>query len=388
MPRTHTGLRQALALAASAGLITVGSVALATSASAAPHRDGDGGRAVFVLDDDPAGNGVIAFSRAADGTLTRGSTYATGGLGIRQSGAAADPLASQGALTFDRERGLLYAVNGGSNTITVFAVDGAHLHRLQVISSGGTLPSSIALRGDVVYVLNAGGDASIAGFRVEGRRLHPITGSVRSLGLGNPANPNFLKSPAQVALTPDGRHVVVTTKTGGTVIVWNLAGNDRPFGTATVTTVGAVPFALDFDRHGHLLLVNAAGTLSSWSVQDDGSLTVVAAPVAEFGTAACWITTSGRYAYVANAGSGTVSGFSISRDGTLTLLSPVDGVSATTGPGPIDLDASHGVLYVENGGNGSISSFRIGADGSLSPIETVTGLTVGATTGAEGLVAS
>ncbi|HSN05774.1 MAG TPA: hypothetical protein VLV82_00370, partial [Candidatus Angelobacter sp.] len=154
-----------------------------------------------------------------------------------------------------------------------------------------------------------------------------------------------------------------------------------------VTTVDGVPFAMDFDRAGRLLLVNAAGTLSSWTVGADGTLTTVAAPVPDFGAAACWIATTGGYAYVANAGSGTLSGYAVGADGSLALLA-TGGVSATTGPGPIDVAASDGVLYVENGGDSSVSAFAVGADGSLTPVGTVTGLTAGGGTGIEGLAAS
>jgi hypothetical protein len=48
-----------------------------------------------------------------------------------------DPLSSQGSLTFDRRRGLLYAVNAGSDTVSVFAVRGTTLRLMQVIASGG-----------------------------------------------------------------------------------------------------------------------------------------------------------------------------------------------------------------------------------------------------------
>ena len=74
------------------------------------------------------------------------------------------------------------------------------------------------------------------------------------------------------------------------------------------------------------------------------------------------------------------------RDGSLGLLAP-DGVSATTGPGPIDVAAADGVLYVENGGDGSLSGYAVGADGALTPVGTVTGLTPDGGTGIEGLVA-
>ena len=79
------------------------------------------------------------------------------------TGAAVDFLASQGSLAYDREDGLLYAVNAGTNTVTVFTVPGDRLVRHQVISSGGSFPVSIAVRGHVVYVLNARDGGSVQG---------------------------------------------------------------------------------------------------------------------------------------------------------------------------------------------------------------------------------
>lgn len=392
-PFLSGALRRTAAVAVSAGLVAAGSLAAAASASAAPgvvgttqSHAGDG-HAVFVLTDDPGGNGVIAFARGRSGALTRGATYPTGGLGARLTGAVVDPLASQGAMTYDPEHRLLFAVNAGSDTLTVFTVDGSHLHAVQVLGSGGHFPVSVSIAHGVVFVLNAGNDATIAGFRVRGGLLRPINQSVRSLGLSNPANPNFLKSPAEVALTPDGRNVVVTTKTNGTVLVWALDRDGRPSLTPTVNKVGAVPFAVAFDRHGRLLLADAAGTLASYVVGRGGVLALVSGPVADFNAATCWLVVAGGNAYATNAGSATISGFAIGKNGSVSLLDP-NGVSASTGPGPIDLAVADGWLYAENGGNGSLSSYRIGADGSLSPTGTITGLTVSGGTGVEGIVAS
>ncbi len=103
--------------------------------------------AVFVQTDNIAGNQVVAYHRAPDGTLTATGTYATGGLGGILAGSVVDHLASQGSLTYDQRHGLLYAVNAGSNTVSVFSVRGDRLTLIQVLASGGTFPVSIAVHG-------------------------------------------------------------------------------------------------------------------------------------------------------------------------------------------------------------------------------------------------
>ena len=77
-----------------------------------------------------------------------------------------DHLASQGSLTYDRQDGLLFAVNAASNTISVFGVFGDRLALRQVLASGGSFPVSIAVADGLVYVLNAEEGGSVQGFRV------------------------------------------------------------------------------------------------------------------------------------------------------------------------------------------------------------------------------
>lgn len=151
-------IRTGLAALAAGALTTVfaGAVGAATPRTGA-HRPAaarfDPGRddkAVFVQTDNTAGNQIVAYDRAPDGSLAQAGTYATGGLGGQLTGSVVDHLASQGSLVFSERRDSLYAVNAGSNTVSVFAVRGDRLSLRQVIGSGGTFPVSIAVRGNLV----------------------------------------------------------------------------------------------------------------------------------------------------------------------------------------------------------------------------------------------
>ena len=98
----------------------LGAFALAPAASASePNHTGPQStdHAVFVQTNDSAGNGVIAYSRASNGSLHWAGQYATGGLGGSEAGAAVDPLASQGSLTYDGRDRLLFVVNAGSDNV-------------------------------------------------------------------------------------------------------------------------------------------------------------------------------------------------------------------------------------------------------------------------------
>ena len=141
--------------------------------------------AVFVQTDNTAGNQVVAYNRADNGTLTLAATYNTGGLGGVLNGSAVDHLASQGSLAYNQRDGSLYAVNAGSNTVSVFSVTGDHLSLRQVVGSGGVFPVSVAVHGDLVYVLNAENGGSVQGY-VAFRSPLPAPRIESQPGLDNP----------------------------------------------------------------------------------------------------------------------------------------------------------------------------------------------------------
>jgi 6-phosphogluconolactonase (cycloisomerase 2 family) len=357
---------------------SLGSLALLFGAVGAAHAEvghnAAAPQAVYIQTNDPSGNSVIVYNRNDDGTLTQAGSYATGGNGGKQTGAVVDPLASQGSLAYDADAHLLLVTNGGSDTVSVFGVDGSSLTLRQVVSSGGAFPSSIGVHGDLAYVLDTGKDANVAGYRIAGGQLHPIAGSSRALGISNDNPPAFLASPGQVGFTPDGAHVVVTTKATGTIDVFAVGADGRLSAVTSNPPAGQVPFAFSFDAAGHLVVVEAmTNSVSTYTVNADNTITTVSGPVTDGQAAACWIAGAGNGTfYVANAGSGTLSRFAVDGAGTVTLAS---GTTPTAG-GPIDLAISSDghFVYSENGGAGTIDEFRVEADGSLTAIGQIKGL--------------
>jgi hypothetical protein len=90
---------------------------------AAPSRSQSAQAAggVFVSTNGLNGNAVVAFARAADGSLAPTGTFATGGTGI---GGVGDPLASQFAVALSTSAKFLLVANAGSNDVSSFAVSG------------------------------------------------------------------------------------------------------------------------------------------------------------------------------------------------------------------------------------------------------------------------
>jgi hypothetical protein len=205
---------------------------------------------------------------------------------------------------------------------------------------------------------------------------------------------------AQPGDAQPGAVYTLTNGTGGNaVIAFRRAvdGTLTPIGTFTTGGVGtggtidplvsqyAVVLAADHDalfavdagsdevssfRVGPDGALALAGTVSSYALGLDGSLSPITASLSTSGRAACWvtITADGRFAYVTNAGTSTVAGFAIGAAGQLTALSP-GAATGTSGTGatPIDLDhVGSRFLYVLEAGTGTIGTFDIGAAGALT----------------------
>lgn len=199
---------------ASAGEVSRGHDDAGSAKAGADH-------AVFVQGNELDGNTIRVFKRAQDGGLSSAGTYATGGKGGDQVDAPTDSLASQGSLVYDDRSGLLLAVN-------------------------------------------AGGAGSVQGFRITAKGLEPLRDAHRSLGLGNRKVPLFSSSPGQVAFTPGGRELVVTTKSANTVEVFPMTRDGRPARRAVVNdSAGAVPFAITFDKAGRMLVAEAKESMVS-----------------------------------------------------------------------------------------------------------------------------
>ncbi|MCU1658775.1 MAG: hypothetical protein JWO57_3431 [Pseudonocardiales bacterium] len=377
-------IRTRVVLAGVGGTVAAAGLLAGPAAAAAPavHRHGHPS-AVFVLANQAGGNTVAVYDRGSDGTLAAAGRYATGGTGGSLTGSVVDHLASQGALTYDRARQLLYAVNAGSNSVTEFAVHGDRLQRLQVIGSGGTFPVSVATHGRMVYVLNARDGGSIQGFLRVGDRLVRVPERHRSLGLDPAATPEFVSTPGEVAFSPRGDHLIVTTKANGNQIdVFNLSSTGRPSAKPVVTLDPAnVPFAVAFDRTGRLDVSEAGpNAVSTWVLHHDGSLTFVDR-VATGGAATCWIVGNGTQLYADSAGSATVSTFDVTRSGL------VNRATTSTHGGTIDATISSDGrnLYAQTGADGTVDVFTIGPGGSLHAVGSVI---VPGTIGGEGIAST
>jgi 6-phosphogluconolactonase len=354
--------------------VLLASLAAVTAAQASNSNQSG---AVYTLTNSPAGNAVSVFDRAADGSLTAAGSFATGGTGTGGG------LGSQGALALSDNGNLVFAVNAGSNSVSEFAVQPQGLQLVGTVASGGTLPISLTVHGNLVYVLNAGGAGNISGFTVDSNGLTPLVGSTQPLSSAG-------AGPAEVLFSPDGRTLVVTEKNARHIDTYAVGPSGIAAAPIVSASAGVTPFGFDFDKAGHLLVSEAgSNSASSYTVGAAGVNVITGALSTNGQRGVCWLIASknGKYAYTVNAGSGTITGFSVAADGSLALLDP-SGVSANLGAGSHPLDpavSGNGrFLYNLTDGNHAITGFQIGEDGSLTQVSVTNGLPAGAA----GIVAS
>jgi 6-phosphogluconolactonase len=358
-----------LALAACADAPAAPDGPSGSRASAAPNSPsltlgddgGDRPGAVYTLTNAAGANGVIAFHRAPDGSLTPLGTFATGGRG---AGGAIDPLESQFAVVLDAGHEALFAVDAGSDQVSSFRVgaEGA-LTLVGTVASGGTRPNSLAVHGDLLYALNTG-DNTLTGFHVAaGARLVALPQTARSLAPG-------AAGAAAIRFTPDGRFLVVAERTSNRLEVFAVREDGRLEEPVITPGNGAASFGFDITARGQPIVSETQGSLTSYALGADGALTVITGSIPTGGLAPCWVTITGdgRFAYTTNSASNTLSGFAVDAAGRLTELTPgAPTGDAGAGATPIDLDhVGTRFLYTLNARRGTIGTFAINGDGTLA----------------------
>lgn len=334
--------------------------------------------ALYTMDNAAAGNHVLVFERSENGALTSAGSFATGGTGT----GTAKGLPSQGSVTLSPDNRWLFVCNAGSDEISVFAVSPHGLQWTDKVASGGQMPISLTFHHNLLYALNAGGylggTDNITAFTFDDGKLISLSDSTRVLSAA------FTK-PAQVSFNRDGDVLIVTEQTTSLIDVFDvnddgLANEGKAFNSA-----GVQPFGFNFGSKNRLFVSEAAGgmanasSISSYKLSDESDLDVISGAVPTHQTAACWaiVSHNGRFAYTANAGSGSISGFKIAPNGSLSLVTPV-GQTGLTGAGshPTDMAESDNgrFLYSLNNGNGTISTFQTEPDGALEPLTGTSGL--------------
>ena len=338
----------------------------------------------FVYTETNAGaNSILVFNRAADGTLSQIANVATGGLG-----GGVVSVGSQGSLALSQDGRWLFAANEGDGTISVMERTPAGLTAVGRVSSNGTLPVSIAVSRNLVYVLNDGGSgkpANISGFFFDNNRgsLSPIPNSTRSLSAPSPTVPAAGPDAAEIQFDNTGSFLYVTEVGTSLIDKYSIDSDGAPSEDELLTSFGSSPFAFAFDPRNNLFVTEVrestqpsfggAGAVTSYQLNREGFLNTISGSVPDAQTAPCWlaITGDGRFAYAVNTASRVISGYQVDPHGEISLLG--NGVTAQTGASPLDVAFTQNSRFLYNVlGSGTLVGYQVGADGSLTLLKQVT----------------
>lgn len=361
MPKKRLSLRQV-----AISFVALGSfVALCSLNLSAEQERGD--NFVYVMSNKSSHNSVVQYIRRNNGTLEWRGEVPTGGRGTGATGV--DPLGSQDSLVLSGDGHLLLAVNAGSNELSVLEVKDDRLRWRDKEWSGGVFPNSVALSGDLAYVLNAKGNTpNITGFRLDPE------GFIEEIPGAKVALPPGTAGANDIRFSDDGTKLLVTVSGTNQILVFEV-GDDGVAGAPTPqVSAGASPFGIRFGRNGIAVVSEAAGSASSYNFNSTDMLDVISGAVPNTQKASCWISLnrSATYAYVSDTGSGTISSYQIDGNGGLTLSKAV---AANTGGAPIDSSLSRDskFIYVVDSANGKVVILRVDG-GNLTPVGSVSSL--------------
>jgi 6-phosphogluconolactonase (cycloisomerase 2 family) len=267
----------------------------------------------------------------------------------------------------------LLAVDAGSNQISVLRVTSASLQAVgSPVASGGLVPISIAVHGNLVYVANEGNGTSgsnYTGFTLNSSgQLTPLSNSTIPLAA--------TAAPGDILFDATGTRLIGTEvgpAAGPSFIDSFMVGSDgrltaAPGSPFPAQAVG--PFGSEFSpaTPTQLYVSNAhgganVGSISAYNVGITGVLSPIgASPFADKQTAPCWveITHDGKYLFAVNTAVPSLSRYQILRDGSLSLIGSTV-FNDPTGLRPFDarLDPKDNFLYVVDAGLDMVSAFSV-----------------------------
>ena len=314
---------------------------------------------VYAITNPNGPNAIAAYEANPEtGELIFLGVYPTGGVG---TGRLVD---SQSPLVVNPDGTLLFAVNPGSDDISVMAIgaDGSLAPVNGPVPSRGVEPASLALRNNLLYVANKG-DAvnppSYCGFTVEADGALTRIRRRITLAIGD--------NPTQLVFNHDGSMLIGIRFGSGGLDCFSVRSNGRLRFLAELNNQRG-PFAGVFNPSAGNQLIVADARLpgaASYLVSEDGLVSQIATVSNAPERAACWIVahTDGQRAWVSNTGTNSLSLYTIGATGALRLEGTHSTAAFGRTPFEIALDPSNRFLYQLNigSGNQSINALRVTA---------------------------
>ncbi|KAI9144598.1 hypothetical protein BKA69DRAFT_1122426 [Paraphysoderma sedebokerense] len=274
-------------------------------------------KALYFQTNNPKGNAVMAFAVNDDGSVnsqktTSTSTSGAGGVGLdgKTGGPVeVDPLFSQGAITRGDGGNHLFAVNAGTNTVSMFNIDPNDPTKLTLVgnpvSTMGEFPVSVAYSDGlkIACVLNGGAADGVACYSVDAQKgLQSIDREARKLNIGQSTPPKGPTGTAShIFFNPEASRVFVTIKGDPMSGKEGFLGSfevDRATKTVKTDLVRSSPngtavlFGSLFVDDSTLVATDAAFGAATLQVSNNGQAAVKSLTRVDGQKATCWVAVS------------------------------------------------------------------------------------------------
>jgi 6-phosphogluconolactonase (cycloisomerase 2 family) len=324
---------------------------------------------------------VTVFNPAPGGGSSNASTFTitTGGVGPQSI--AVDPA---GKFAYVANEGCGDSTFGNVSMYTINPDTGALASIGPPVTSNdeGGRAVTVDPNGKFAYVANSGaGDTagSISTYAINGTTgALTSTGSVQAPCVPSPGS----CAPWSLAVHPSGKFAYVANEGGFTPTSVSMYSIDAT--TGALTSIGLIPTEgratyVSVDPSGKFAYVANGGENSDGSPgvnvlmyainATTGALTSIGTVAADSLPTSIAVHPSGKFTYVANAGSNNVSLYTI--DTTTGALTSAGLVAAGTGPTSLALDPAGRFAYVVNSRSNDVSMYTVnGTTGALTSIAT------------------
>ncbi|CAI9628268.1 hypothetical protein GT037_002274 [Alternaria burnsii] len=333
------------------------------------------GKAIYMLTND-AENAVVALPIGADGMLSKGKVMKTGGAGsvaVDAEGKPATPdaLVGQSALTIAGNN--LFAVNAGSNTLTMMTISSRDATSLSCVGKPlaipGEFPNTVAAsaKNKLACVGTTGAKAGISCASFSRQGLGQMD-ELRSFDLGQSTPPvGPLNTVSQTFFSSDESALFTTVKgdptvnntgflstysvqaSNGAATLSEKDVRSSPKGTAVL--FGSATLSKDPST---LFVTDASFGATVLSIDSKGQATVKGKQAIDGQAATCWATISDatNSAFVTDVGVNRVVEMSLD---DASIIKQLD-LSANGDPGLIDLRAAGDFVYALSPGNGTTAA--------------------------------
>ncbi|GAW22427.1 hypothetical protein ANO14919_119640 [Xylariales sp. No.14919] len=354
---------------------------LGLQALARPHcKSPTNGKAIYIMSNEQK-NVVLALPIGKDGLFTpdTASVTETGGAGMSglegNKPAAPDALFSQSSVTIAGNN--LFAVNPGSNTVSMFAISRQDPTKLTLVGNPVAVPAEFpvsvaaSLQNKLVCVASGGAVAGVSCAKFSTQGIEAMD-DLRVFNIGQTTPPTGPEATVSQVFFSEDESTVFTTVKGepsqnktGFLAAFPVETSDCevgasvsqegmrsvPAGTAVLFGASTIPGTDDIfssdANFGAVVLTNGGGS-------DDAAtkaFTVKGKGVVEGQSATCWATISPatKTAFVTDVGVNRLVEMSVEDASIKNIID----LSANGDPGLIDLKAAGHLIYALSPGNGT-----------------------------------